>query len=268
MPKTRLQKTFLQLQQKQQKAFVPFTVLGDPDLPTSAAIIKTYLASGADMLELGLPFSDPVADGPVIQAADQRALNNKPSLNNIFKLLKNIRSQSEVPISILTYANLPFSFGIEKFYAKLQESGVDAILIADLPLEEANSYLSMAKKYNIHQVFLVHEKTTLSRLQKINRVGSGYLYLVSQSSTTGIKKEISPQLQKTIKFFKKHSPLPVLVGFGISEASQITTISEAGADGVIIGSKLVKVVSENLQKPKKMLSQIKETMLYLRHATR
>lgn len=247
-------------------AFVPFTVLGDPDLSTSFDIIKTFIDNGADMLELGLPFSDPVADGPVIQLADQRALAQKSSIKDFFLLLKKVRAITNIPISILTYANLPFSFGIEKFYRQLELSGVNAVLIADLPFEEAMPYVLSAKKHNIHQVFLLHENMTAGRFSKIAKVAGGYFYLVSQSSTTGAKEEIPVALKKTIRFFKKQSKLPMLVGFGISNQNQIATICSWGADGVIIGSKLVRIIEENLNSKAQMLSAMQKKLLYFKHA--
>lgn len=261
---TRLELKFLDLKKNNKKAFVPFTVIGDPNLQMSEKIIMQMVESGADMLELGLPFSDPVADGPAIQAADQRALTSQVSLDEIFQLLKKIRSKTNIPISILCYANLPFSFGVELFYAQLQSAGVDAILIADLPLEEATPYLKEAKKNNVHQIFLVHEKTTKQRLQKINQVSGGYLYLVSSNSTTGVKNQLPISLEKTIEFTKKNSHLPVLVGFGIGESSHVKTITQWGADGVIVGSKLVSIVASHLNLPQKMFKALGETIKDLR----
>ncbi len=252
-------------------AFVPFTVLGDPNLKTSLEIIKTFIQNGADMLELGLPFSDPVADGPTIQSADNRALKNQPSINDILQLLKDVRKLTNIPISILTYANLPFSYGVDKFYKQLKQSGVDAILIADLPFEESQPYLKAAKANDIHQIFLLHDQMTPARFAKIKKVATGYFYLVSTHSTTGVKtdtKNVIPQsLKKSIQYFKKQSKVPILVGFGISTQEQVATLCAWGADGVIVGSKLVKIIEENLTSKQQMLSQLQKAMLYFKHAT-
>lgn len=238
--------------------FVPFTVLGDPDLKSSERIIKTYIDCGADMLELGIAFSDPTADGPTIQEADQRVLKKGITLEQIFKLLERIKAYSNTPISILTYVNPVYKFGIEKFYKRLSKIGIEAILIADLPLEEISLVAKTSKKHKIHQVFLVHDKTTAPRLKKILKHASGYLYLVSSSSTTGVRKDLPRNLKSTISRLKKLTKLPLLVGFGISQSSHLTQVADWGANGVIVGSKLVRIIKENLKNKKIMLKKIEQ----------
>ena len=257
-------KSIKQLFTEKKRIFVPFTVLGDPDIKTSTDIIKTYIDNGADMLELGIAFSDPTADGPVIQEADQRVLQNGVSLDDTFKILKNIRSYSNIPISLLSYLNPIYKYGIDKFYKKMAEIGVQALLIADLPLEEIALVAPAAKKHGINQVFLVHEKTTPKRLKQILKYASGYLYLVASRSTTGAKSTLPSNLKTVIKKLQKHTSLPLIVGFGISEAGHLKQIANFGGNGVIVGSKLVDVIKANLKNKSSILQKMaKEIKLLL-----
>lgn len=231
--------------------FSPFTVIGFPTLKKSLKIIKNYLNGKgpsapfgkANMLELGIPFSDPTADGPVIQQADQRALQNGFTLKKLFPFIKKIRTFTKIPIGLLTYANPVYQYGIEKFYRNAKKAGVNSILIADLSLEESKPYVSASKKYDIQQIFIVSEKTSDVRLKKILKVASGYIYVVARSNVTGAKKDLPKSLPSLIKKLKKHTKLPLIVGFGISKKSHISTLKKHGADGFIIGSSLVSKYS-------------------------
>ena len=243
---------------KKKKAFIPFTVLGDPDYETSIKIIKSMIDSGADMLELGFPFSDPVADGPTIQLADIRALQNGANTDSAFRLIKKIREYSNIPIGLLIYSNLIYNRGIYKFYSDAHESGVDAVLVADIPYEEAKEYVEAAEKNNIAPVFLVAQTTTEERFSQILKYAKGYIYLVSVLGVTGARGKIEKETFELIKRIKSQTDLPVAVGFGISNKEQAKEVIFAGADGVIVGSAIVKIIEKNLNDVDKMIKEIKE----------
>lgn len=232
--------------------FCPFAVLGDPTPKESLQRIKKYLAAKPDFLELGIPFSDPIADGPVIQAADERALKNGMTPKKALELLKKIRSfmlrqaQHDVPIGILTYLNIVLAYGTDTFYRDLKKAGADSILIADVPLEEAKPFAKGAKRHGLHQIFLVSEYTDAARLKKIERLGSGFLYVVSALGVTGVKKDISKNLPPLLKKLSQQTSLPLVVGFGISEPHHLKQLTKTEAVGAIVGSLLVKTPTSQL----------------------
>ena len=231
------------LKQKKRPLFVPFVVLGDPDKRKSVEIIRTLVESGADALELGFPFSDPPADGPVIQAADLRALGAGIRIDDCFAILKHVRTFTKIPICLHTYYNLVLQRGGEKFFADAAAAMVDAILIPDLPLEHAHVTLSIAKKFGIAQAFIISELTTDARMEEIAKVAAGYLYVVSYLGVTGVPDAIIEQnIHATIQRAKKFTPLPCIVGFGIATPDQAKAAVRAGADGVIVGSRIVREV--------------------------
>src|SRR3989344_4748163 len=211
----RFEKKSAELSRRKEGFFVPFVVLGDPSYNASLKIIKSLISSGADALELGFAFSDPIADGKTIQAADQRALAQKIYTDKCFSLLKKIRSLNNgIPISLLVYYNLIYQRGIENFYRDAKNAGVDAILASDVPIEEASPLLSAAKKYKISQIFLVTPTTTSSRLKKILKHASGYVYLVSVLGVTGARANVQKRTLGLIRNVKRNTKLPVFVGFG------------------------------------------------------
>lgn len=222
--------------------FVPFTVLGDPNPEQSKAVIRVMMQNGADALELGLPFSDPPADGPVIQAADVRALAAGTKVDDCFAIIKDIRKETEIPIGLLVYCNLIMKRGVDRFYADCAESGVTSVLVADLPLEHADEFVTAAKRHGIAPVFLVSELTTEERLRKICSVADGYLYLVSYLGVTGREdhQKKDSGLQELVRRCRSCTELPLVVGFGIHEPSQVRAAVKSGVDGVIVGSRLVR----------------------------
>ncbi|MEI8229546.1 MAG: tryptophan synthase subunit alpha [Candidatus Peregrinibacteria bacterium] len=238
----------LALLRKGKPLFVPFVVLGDPDRKLSVQMIRTLVESGADALELGFPFSDPPADGPVIQVADTRALKAGITVDDCFGILREVRAFTTIPIGLLIYFNLILQRGIEKFYQDCRECGVNSVLVADLPLEHAQEVVPIAKSHRIAPVFLVSEVTTDERMEKIAEIAEGYLYIVSYLGVTGITDVVfGEKIRETIRRARKYSSLPLIVGFGINTPEQVRAVTQAGADGVIVASRIVKEIP-NVQK--------------------
>lgn len=226
--------------------FVPFLVVGDPDRGTSLRLAKALVAAGADALELGFAFSDPPADGPVVQAADQRALRAGITPAAAFAWIAELRQSTSVPVSLLVYYNLVLQFGTDAFYARCAEVGVDAVLIADLPPEHSNEVLTAARPRGVSTVYLASELSTPDRLRRIGGVCQGYVYALARVGVTGARSEVVPSLAPALDRMRAAIQLPLLVGFGISSPANVSAALAAGADGVIVGSALVRHIEENL----------------------
>lgn len=225
-------------------AFVPFLVLGDPTYERSLSYLKALADGKASALELGFAFSDPIADGPIIQAANHRALAAGITTKKSLELLAQLRKYSDIPISIMASGNIVLQYGIAKFYTELARLKIDALLCPDIPLEEIEEYLAAAKKYGVHQVAMVAPTTDDRRLALMKRFASGYVYLVSLKGTTGSRGRFDKDLAILIERAKKTLGLPVYVGFGISSAEDVKKVLSLGADGAICGSAIVKLVSD------------------------
>lgn len=265
----RYQQAFKQLRNNHQGAFVPFVMLGDPSLEVSYNIIKTLIDSGADALELGIPFSDPIADGPVIQAAAIRALENNITPDKCFALIKRIREEyTDIPIGLLVYSNLVVSNGIDRFYQKAYLAGVDSILVADVPTLEAQPFVLAANKYQIAPIFIAPPNADDATLQKVAELSEGYTYLLSRAGVTGTDVKAEMPLQKTIETLKKYNAPPSLLGFGISSPEQVKKAIESGADGAISGSAVVKIIENNLDDEENMLGELKAFTQAMKEATR
>lgn len=248
------------LQKKGKALFIPFVVLGDPDQERSVEIIRLLIESGADALELGFPFSDPPADGPIIQQADSRALAAGIRIDDCFDMLKKIRAFTDIPIGLLVYYNLILQRGVEKFYHNCSESGVHSVLIADLPLEHSDEVVPIAREKGIAPVFLISEVTTEERLKKISEIAGGYLYIVSYLGVTGFNNAIMKEnIYHIIERARKYTNLPVFVGFGISGSEQAKAAIAAHADGVIVGSSIVKEI-HNPQEIQKICQSISDCL--------
>ena len=259
----RYEKLFADLKNKKRHAFIPFFVIGDPDYQTSLAVVKKAIDSGADAIELGLAFSDPVADGIVIQAADKRALDAGIKVADAFRFIAEIREYADksaseclLPIGLLIYCNLVYKRGVEKFYSDAKKAGVDSILIADMPLEESGLVLDAAKNNEIDQIFLVTQTSSNERIKEINKLSFGFIYLVSVLGVTGARTNFSKDVSAFIKRVKENSTLPVCVGFGISNANHVRDVIKAGADGAIVGSAIVKIIEDNLDDKGKMAENV------------
>ncbi len=249
-----------------QPAFIGFTVAGDPDKVTSVRIARALIAGGTDILELGVPFSDPVADGPTIQKADERALGAGTTPSTVFEIVREIRNESEVPIVFLTYYNIVFHRGIEQFYREAHDAGVDGILIADMPIEESEEVCTIARKYDIDPIFLISQTTSETRIKKIVAKARGYLYLVSVLGVTGVRDQVSDTAIALMNRVRRYTPLPLAIGFGISAPAQAQTYTRAGADGVIVGSAIVEIVEQNLKDPEGMEHDLNEYVSTMKKA--
>ncbi len=225
--------------------FIPFVVLGDPSYEKSIRLIKILIDNGAGALELGFAFSDPIADGPTIQKANKRTLDNGMTTSKSFDILKEIRGCSSIPISIMLSFNIMYKYGVEEFYKKCNDLDINAVLIPDVPLEESKELVEYAKKYRINQVFIASPTTTEERMKKLSKVCSGYVYLVSLLGTTGTRDNLNKKLPELIKRVKQHISLPLYVGFGISKPEHVKEVISHGADGAISGSAICKIIESN-----------------------
>jgi len=242
----RYEQRFAELAQRKQKAFVPFILLGWPDKHVCLESVKTMIASGASALELGLPFSDPVADGPVIQRAAHETLAAGFKVEDGFQLLQQIRAvDAHIPIGLLVYYNVVLAYGVEKFFQQCKNVGVDGVLIADLPVENAAEVLPQARQNEIALIYLISPVTTESRLEQICQNAGGFLYLVSRLGVTGTgdrNDQTDSRLSALIAKVKERSKVPVCAGFGVSKPEHAETMLSLGADGVITGSRVIEII--------------------------
>jgi tryptophan synthase alpha chain len=236
---------FHELKNKGEGAFIPFAVAGDPDFDSSIEIVKKYVDNGADALEIGFPFSDPVADGPSVQAADIRALNSGMTTEKCFEFIRRIRKFTDIPIGLLVYYNLIYKMGIEEFYRNASISGVNGILAADLPPEEAEEVIVAANKNNIDQIFMVAQTTSNERLAEIVKLSSGFLYVVAVMGVTGARSDIKKSTVDLIKRVRNHTDLPLAVGFGISKPEHVKDVIKSGSDGAIVASAIIDIITQN-----------------------
>jgi len=248
-------------------AFIGFTIAGDPNEATSLRIAKALIDGGTDILELGVPFSDPVADGPTIQRADDRALAAGTTPDTIFRLVQEIRAYSDVPIVFLTYYNIVHKRGIERFYREAREAGVDGILVADMPVEESEEVTAIAARYEIDPIFLITQTTSDERIRKIATPARGYLYLVSVLGVTGVRAEVSSGAIDLLHRVRRQTKLPLALGFGISTPDHAATCAAAGADGVIVGSAIVDIIGQHLDEPEIMELKLRDYVVQMKQAT-
>ncbi|MGF1679838.1 tryptophan synthase subunit alpha [Photobacterium minamisatsumaniensis] len=265
----RYQAQFDRLAAKNEGAFVPFVTIGDPDPEQSLKIIETLVEAGADALELGIPFSDPLADGPTIQGATIRALEAGTTPSVCFDMLATIRAKyPDMPIGLLMYANLVFANGIETFYQKCAEAGVDSVLIADVPVKESAEFRAAAEKYGIHPIFIAPPNADESTLKTVSQYGSGYTYLLSRAGVTGAETKAGMPINHLLDSLKANDAPPALLGFGISEPAQVKEAIEAGAAGAISGSAVVKVIENSLGDNDAMLTNMHKFISDMKAATR
>jgi tryptophan synthase alpha chain len=247
---------FSELGEQKRAALIPFFVIGDPDLDTSLALVKTAIDAGADVLELGIPFSDPIADGPTIQKADIRATRSGMTVQKGLEFIRKVKDHKDIPIGLLMYYNLVYQYGTEKFFKDFRRAGANSVLVADLSIDDADEIVDPAVSAGLDTVFMVTPNTEPERMKLIASRTTGFIYTVSVLGVTGIREKLSDVVEELIGRLKKLTGVPICVGFGISTAEHAATIASAGADGIIIGSKIVGLIESNLGNREKMLAEI------------
>lgn len=251
-----------------QGAFVPFVMVGDPDVKTSVNIIKALVEGGADALELGFPYSDPIADGPTIQQASIRALSHKIKITDCFTIIRQVRDvYPNIPIGLLLYSNLVLKRGIETFYRDAAQAGVDSILIADVPLREADRFIKVANSVGIKQILIAPPNASEETLAQIGQQSQGYTYLLGRAGVTGAETAAATPTHELIEKLTRHKVAPPLLGFGISKPAQVSEAIKAGAAGAISGSATVNIIAKYLEQPEEMLKQLKTFATAMKAAT-
>lgn len=224
------------------KAFIPFITCGDPDLETTEAIVRSMVENGADLIELGIPFSDPTAEGPVIQAANLRALTGGVTTDRIFDMVRKLRRTVTVPMVFMTYANVVFSYDADKFIGACAEIGINGLILPDLPFEEKDVFRGICEKYGVALISLI-APTSENRIAMIAREAEGFLYIVSSLGVTGVRSEINTDIASMVRLVKENTSVPCAVGFGISTPQQAARMAGI-SDGAIVGSAIIKLVAE------------------------
>lgn len=224
------------------KAFIPFITCGDPDLETTAKIVREAVANGADLIELGIPFSDPTAEGPVIQGANIRALKGGVTTDKVFDLVRELRKDVTIPMVFMTYANVVFSYGGDKFISTCREIGINGLILPDLPYEEKEEFLPLCRKYGVDLISLI-APTSENRIAMIAKEADGFIYLVSSLGVTGTRSEINTDLKSIVDVIRQNSSVPCAIGFGISTPEQAKKMADI-ADGAIVGSAIIKIIEQ------------------------
>ena len=224
------------------KAFIAFITCGDPDLETTAAVVRAAAENGADLIELGIPFSDPTAEGPVIQGANLRALQGGVTTDKIFDLVRELREDVSIPMVFMTYANVVYSYGAERFSRTCREIGIDGLILPDVPFEEKEEFLPLCHQYGVDLVSLI-APTSENRIAEITAEAEGFLYLVSSLGVTGTRSEITTDLASIVSVVRRHSKVPCAVGFGISTPEQARKMADV-SDGAIVGSAIIKILEK------------------------
>lgn len=239
------------------KAFIPFITCGDPDLETTAAAVRAAVENGADLIELGIPFSDPTAEGPVIQGANLRALKGGVTTDQIFDLVRQLRQDVSIPLVFMTYANVVFSYGAQRFLSTCQAVGIDGLILPDLPFEEKEEFLPYCQQYGVDLISLI-APTSENRIAMIAREATGFLYVVSSLGVTGTRAEIKTDLASIMAVVRENTQIPAAIGFGISSPAQARHMAGL-ADGVIVGSAIIKLLAQyGKEAPARIGAYVKE----------
>lgn len=225
------------------KAFIPFITCGDPDLETTASVVRAAVAAGASLIELGIPFSDPTAEGPVIQGANIRALSGGVTTDKVFDLVRELRTDVKVPMVFMTYANVIFSYGAERFISTCKDIGIDGLILPDLPFEEKDEFLPLCHQYGVDLISLI-APTSANRIAMIAKEAEGFIYLVSSLGVTGVRSDINTDLESIVKVIRENTSVPCAIGFGISTPEQAARMASI-SDGAIVGSAIIKILAEH-----------------------
>ncbi|MFY2508395.1 tryptophan synthase subunit alpha [Vibrio pectenicida] len=265
---SRYQSMFARLNEQNQGAFVPFVTVCDPNPDQSLKIMHALVEAGADALELGIPFSDPLADGPTIQGANIRALEAGATPDICFELIAKIRAKyPELPIGLLMYANLVYARGIDNFYQSCSDAGIDSVLIADVPTNESTEFVASAKKHSVEPIFIAPPTASDDTLKSVAELGSGYTYLLSRSGVTGAETKANMPVNDLLDRLNQYDAPPALLGFGISTPEQVKQAIDAGAAGAISGSAVVKIIETYKEAPEEMLVQLSKFVSPMKAAT-
>lgn len=257
--KLTIQKTFKKLQKEGKKAFIPYIMAGDPDLERTKDIVRLFEECGADIVELGVPFSDPLADGPTIQRASERALRNGVTLRNVIALVKGFGQEIKIPIILMTYYNPVFKYGIELFISDAREAGIDGVIIPDLPPDEAAEFIRLSKKAHLNTIFLLAPTSTEDRVKKVVRASTGFIYYVSITGITGAALSLDGSMEVLISNIRKYTDKPIAVGFGVSTPEEASAVARV-SDGVIVGSAIVKRIHNSPDGLKQYLTSLREAI--------
>lgn len=256
---SRIENRFKEFSGKGEKALITYIMAGDPSLADTERLIPELERAGVDLIELGIPFSDPLADGPTIQKAAVRALDNGVSLRDAIDLVKRVRKISQIPLIFMSYYNPIFKYGEERFVRDAAKAGVDGVIVPDLPPEEAGGLIAHSRKSGLDTIFLLAPTSDEERIKKVCRTSTGFIYYVSLTGVTGAREGLSKDIRSMVKKIKSYTKTPVAVGFGISRPEQAKELSSF-ADGVIVGSAIVKVMEENIgarEMPRKVSELVK-----------
>lgn len=243
---SRIQDKFSELKSKNQKAFIAYAMAGYPSDKETISTVKSLVKGGADIIELGLPFSDPLADGPVIQNASFHALQKGMNLDRFVNLVKKIRKETSVPLVLMTYTNLVYNRGYDKFISTVKKAGIDGLILPDMSIEESDHYLDVVQKNNMDAIFLISPNTSEERIKRISKISSGFVYLVSVYGTTGTQQQFQQYTLDAIKNAKKvlDGKIPLGVGFGVNNAEQAKLILRTGADAIIVASAFLRLIEK------------------------
>jgi len=250
----RINQTFAVLQKKKKKAFIAFLTAGYPDLATTVKLVPALEEAGADLVELGIPFSDPIADGPTIQFSSACALEQHLTLTKIFTAVREIRQRTSIPLIFMTYYNPVFHYGLERFLQQARKAGIDGMIVPDLPVEEAGDYIVATQQHQIATNFFCSPTTSVTRAKDISAVTTGFIYYISLAGVTGVRAQLPAGIVADVKALKNLVQKPVCVGFGISQPSQVQALSRV-ADGVIVGSAIIKEI-QKAKSSKQIIRQV------------
>jgi tryptophan synthase alpha chain len=265
---SRYERTFAALHARRETAFIPFAVAGDPDLRTSERVLRTMVDSGADILEIGYPFSDPIADGPVNQRAAARAIAAGLDHERFFGLVRGIRAATDIPIGVLIYANSVLHYGADRFCRDAARAGIDSLLVADMPPEEYGAVAAAMRAAGLARVFIVSELTPAARMAAICDQVDAFVYVVSRLGPTGVRRHMSTTVGATLQRLRRVTDRPLCVGFGLSKPEHVAAVKRAGADGAIVGSALVAQVEALRNRPAALLHRIERMVSGFKAATR
>ncbi|MBI5233885.1 MAG: tryptophan synthase subunit alpha [Deltaproteobacteria bacterium] len=261
----RLKNVFDGLKKKKEKALIAFITAGDPDLGTTENLIYELEKRGVDIIELGIPFSDPMADGPTIQASSERALKAGVTVKDVIGLVKKVRMKVSLPIVLFGYYNPIFNYGLKRFARSANSAGVDAVLVVDLPPEESGELKEELDKQGIDLIFLLTPTSDKGRIRLVANMASGFIYYVSIAGVTGARKDLATDVESAVKGLKHHTGLPIAVGFGISNPDQVRTVAR-WADAVVVGSAIIDTIRRNLDRKDLIPSKIGEFVQTLKDA--